>query len=128
MLTNSFCSSFTFRKIHHLNFISLSFNILKVIFLLYLFPFLFTACSSSKRFTSEEEFYEEEYDEIEFKTDFNNVRVLLDEKPVSINFLVQSKVYLLRENNKIAEVNTGNTIEFYNESEKIIAKIDRKNF
>lgn len=123
MLTKSFCSSYTFRKIHQLNFISLSFNIYKVIFLLYLFSFPFTACSSSKRFTSEEE-----YDEEEFKVDINYVRVLLDEKPTSINFLVQSKVNLLRENNKIAEVNSGNTIEFYNEYEKIIAKIGRKKF
>jgi len=84
---------------------------------------LFTACSSSKRFTSEEEYNDEE-----FKAAINYVRVLLDEKPFSINFMVQSKVYLLRENNKIAEVNSGNTIEFYNEYERIIAKIGRKNF
>ncbi len=126
MLIIFFYSSYSFRKIHQLNFISLSFNILKVIFLLYLFPFAFTSCSSSKRFTSEEEYYEDEYDEVEFKADINYVRVLLDEKPVSINFMVQSKVYLLRENDKIAEVNSGNIIEFYNEFEKVIAKIGKK--
>lgn len=123
MLTNSFCSSYTIRKIHLLNFISRSFKIFKVIFLLILFSFLFTTCSSSKRFTSEEEYYEEEFIE-----NINYVRVLLDEKPASINLRVQSKVYLLSENNKIAEVNSGNTIEFHNEYEKIIAKIGRNIF
>ncbi|MGD8306786.1 MAG: SpoIID/LytB domain-containing protein [Ignavibacteria bacterium] len=84
---------------------------------------LLTNCSSSERFTSEEKFLIEE-----FKPATNNIRVLLDEKPSSINLIIRNKVALLNENKKIAEINQGNNINFSITSNLLSVKIGRKNF
>ena len=82
------------------------------------------ACSSSKRFTSNEGSNANG----EFKSDLNSIRILLDEKPAAIYVTVQNKVYLFNEKRKIAEVNKGNTIECYSNPETVSIKIGRQNF
>ena len=101
-------------------------SILKARILFYLLfsaSILLINCAGSKRFTSDEKDYEEEY-----KSEFNSVRVLLDEKPNTLNISLSNKIYLLNEENKIAEINKGNNIQFYANSHKLIAKVGRKNF
>ena len=95
--------------------------------LLFSASILLINCAGSKRFTSDEEEYEEDY-EVEYKSEFNSVRVLLDEKPNTLNISLSNKVYLLNEENKIAEINKGNNIQFYANSHKLNAKVGRKNF
>ncbi len=101
-------------------------SILKARILFYLLfsaSILLINCAGSKRFTSDEKDYEEEY-----KSEFNSVRVLLDEKPNTLNISLSNKIYLLNEENKIAEINKGNNIQFYANSHTLIAKVGRKNF
>jgi len=86
------------------------------------FTFL-TNCSSSERFTSDEKYFKEE-----FKTTSNFLRVLLDEKPASTNLVIRSKVFLYSEKEKVAEINNGNNIIFSITSDRINAKLGRKNF
>ncbi|MCH7965486.1 MAG: SpoIID/LytB domain-containing protein [Bacteroidetes bacterium] len=92
-------------------------------YLLFSASILLINCAGSKRFTSDEKDYEEEY-----KSEFNSVRVLLDEKPNTLNISLSNKIYLLNEENKIAEINKGNNIQFYANSHTLIAKVGRKNF
>ncbi|GMR25560.1 MAG: SpoIID/LytB domain-containing protein [Ignavibacteria bacterium] len=92
-------------------------------YLLFIVSILLVSCAGSKRFTSDEKNYEEKY-----KSEFNSVRVLLDEKPNTRNITVSNKVFLLNEENKIAEINKGNNIQFYANSHKLNAKVGRKNF
>jgi stage II sporulation protein D len=105
-------------------------SILKARILFYLLfstSILLINCGGSKRFTSDEKDYEEEY-KSEFNSEINSVRVLLDEKPNTLNITVSNNVYLLNEENKIAEINKGNNIQFYANSHKLNAKVGRKNF
>jgi len=88
-------------------------------------------CAGSKRFTSDEKDYKEEYkSEInsEINYELNSVRVLLDEKPNTLNFTVSNNVYLFNEDNKIAEINKGNNIQFNANSHNLNAKVGRNNF
>ena len=109
-------------------------DILKVRILFYLLfsaSFLLINCAGSKRFTSEEKDYnKEDKSEInsEIKSEFNSVRVLLDEKPNKLNLSVSNEVYLLNEENKIAEIDRGGSIQFYANSHKVSAKVGRENF
>ena len=101
-------------------------SILKARILFYLLfstSILLINCAGSERFTSDEKDYEEDY-----KFEFNSVRVLLDEKPNTLNISLSNKVYLLNEENKIAEINKGNNIQFYANSHKLNAKVGIKNF
>jgi stage II sporulation protein D len=105
-------------------------GILKTRVLFYLFfsaSFLLINCAGSERFTSDEKDYVEEY-KSEFKAEFNSVRVLLDEKPNTLIITASNKVYLLNEENKIAEINKGSNIQFYANSHKLNAKVGRQNF
>lgn len=100
-------------------------------YLLFSTSILLINCAGSKRFTSDEKNYEKDYEkdyEEEYKSEFNSLRVLLDEKPNTLNITVSNKVYLLNEENKIAEINKGNNIQFYANSHKLNAKVGRKNF
>jgi stage II sporulation protein D len=117
-------------------------SILKARILFYLLfstSILFINCSGSKRFTSDEKNYEKDYEkdyeedykndyEEEYESVFNSVRVLLDEKPNTLNITLSNKVYLLNEKNKIAEINKGDNIQFYANSHKLNVKVGRKNF
>jgi len=101
-------------------------SILKARILFYLLfsaSILLINCAGSKRFTSDEKDFEEEY-----KSEFNLVRVLLDEKPNTLKITLSNKVYLLNEGNRIAEINKGNNIQFYANSHKLNATVGRKNF
>ncbi len=105
-------------------------SILKARILFYLLfstSILLINCGGSKRFTSDEKDYEEEY-KSEFNSEINSVRVLLDEKPNTLNITVSNNVYLLNEEKIIAEINKGNNIQFYANSHKLNAKVGRKNF
>ncbi|RKY91363.1 MAG: hypothetical protein DRQ13_11525, partial [Ignavibacteriae bacterium] len=120
-------------------FFSITFSsILKARILFYLLfstSILFINCSGSKRFTSDEKNYEEDYEEDvksdyeeEFKSEINSVRVLLDEKPNTLNITLSNNAFLFNEENKIAEINEGNNIQFYANSHKLNAKVGRENF
>ena len=89
---------------------------------------LLISCSGTKRFTSDEGITENEITEYKTKTEFNLVRVLLEEKPASYYITIQSRVYLFSGKNKIAEVKEGNVLECFNESDKVRLKIGRKTF
>ncbi len=105
-------------------------SILKARILFYLLfstSILLINCGGSKRFTSDEKDYEAEY-KSEFNSEINSVRVLLDEKPNTLNITVSNNVYLLNEEKIIAEINKGNNIQFYANSHKLNAKVGRKNF
>lgn len=104
-------------------------------YLLFSTSILFINCSGSKRFTSDEKNYEEDYEEDvksdyeeEFKSEINSVRVLLDEKPNTLNITLSNNAFLFNEENKIAEINEGNNIQFYANSHKLNAKVGRENF
>jgi stage II sporulation protein D len=98
-----------------------------LIYLLFSASFLLINCAGSERFTSDEKDYKEEY-KSEINSDFNSVRVLLDEKPNTLNITVSNKVYILNEENKIAEIDRGSNIQFYANSHKLNAKVGRENF
>ena len=71
----------------------------------------------------------EEYkSESEFNSEIKSVRVLLDEKPNTINFTVSNEAYLLNEDNKVAELNKGDNIQFIANSHMLNVKVGRKNF
>jgi stage II sporulation protein D len=102
-----------------------------------LFYILFSAsillinCAGSKRFSSDEKDYEEEFKseyKSEINSEFNSIRVLLDERPNTLNITVSNNVYLLNEENKIAEINKGSNIQFDVNSHKLNAKVGRNNF
>ena len=122
-------SHFLFKKINKfrltdfLSFFSTGLRTVTILLITFLLSNFLVYCSGSKRFTSEENFYREE-----FKPESNSVRVLLDEKPAALYITLQNKVYLLNEKKKIAEINKGNTLECYNQSDLLSIKIGRKNF
>lgn len=87
------------------------------------FILVFYACSSSKRFTSDEATYGKKND-----NDLNSIRILLDEKPAALFLTIQNKVFLFNEKRKIAEVNNGNTIECYGNPETVSVKVGRQNY
>lgn len=89
--------------------------------------FLLVNCAGSKRFTSDEKDNKEEF-KSEIKSEINSVRVLLDEKPNILNLNVSNEVYLFNEENKIAEINKGNNIQFYANSHMLNAKVGKNNF
>jgi len=92
-------------------------------YLLFIVSILLVSCAGSKRFTSDEKNYEEKY-----KSELSSVRVLLDEKPNTRNITVSNKVFLLNEENKIADINKGDNIQFYANAHKLNAKVGRKYF
>ena len=103
-------------------------RICKTIFsfsVLIFFIAVITACSSSKRFTSDEK--TNTNDKV-FANELNSIRILLDEKPAALYLTIQNKVYLFNEKRKIAEVNSGNTIECYGNPETVSVKIGRQNY
>jgi stage II sporulation protein D len=88
-------------------------------------------CAGSKRFTSDEKEISKEIEEeykSEINSEYNSVRVLLDEKPNTLNFTVTNKVYLLNEENKIAEINNRENIQFFANSHQLSAKVGRNNY
>ena len=89
---------------------------------------LLVSCSSSKRFTSEEEITEKNIPGVENNTGVTSVRVLLDEKPEAFFITVQSRVYLFSEKNKIAEVNKGNVLECFIRDDNVRLQINRKSY
>jgi stage II sporulation protein D len=93
-----------------------------------IFSYLLISCSSTKRFTSDEDITGKEVYKEEIKLNDSAVRVLLDEKPEALYITIQSKVYLYSAENKIAEVNEGNVLECFNKSGKVSLNINRKNF
>ncbi|MFC2103503.1 SpoIID/LytB domain-containing protein [Bacteroidota bacterium] len=52
----------------------------------------------------------------------------MDEKPVSISMTLQSRIILLNEKKKVAEINQGNSINFRIVTNQITAKIGGRNF
>jgi stage II sporulation protein D len=94
--------------------------ILSFLFVIFI---LLTNCSSSERFTSDEKYLKEE-----FKPSNNFLRVLLDEKPASIELNIQNKVFLYNEREKVAEINRGNNVNFSVVSDMVNAKVGRENF
>ncbi|UCH65663.1 MAG: SpoIID/LytB domain-containing protein [Ignavibacterium sp.] len=93
-----------------------------------IFSYLLISCSSTKRFTSDEDVTGKEVYKEEIKLNASAVRVLLDEKPEALYITIQSKVYLYSGESKIAEVNEGNVLECFNKSGKVSLNINRKNF
>ena len=94
---------------------------------------LLISCSSTKRFTSDEQITEnditeKEITEYEINPNVNSVRVLLEEKPGAYYITIQSRVYLFSGKNKIAEVNEGNVLECLIESDNVSLRIGRKTF
>lgn len=113
-------------------FLRNSYRIISSTFYIIILAFIFSACSSSKRFTSHEESYTNKHENKNanenVETDLNSIRVFLDEKPAALYITVQNKVFLFNEKRKVAEVNSGNTIECYSNSQTVSIKIDRQNF
>lgn len=92
-------------------------------FVLLIFLLVLNSCSSSKRFTSNEENPTRKID-----TEINSIRILLDENSAALHITIQNKVYLFNEKRKIAEVNSGNTIECFGNPETVSVKIGRQNY
>lgn len=109
-------------------FLCNSYGIIFSILLVITFALILSACSSSKRFTSHEESATNKRENENIETDLNSIRVFLDEKPAALYITVQNKVYLFNEKRKVAEINSGNTIECYSNSQTVSIKISRQNF
>jgi stage II sporulation protein D len=58
----------------------------------------------------------------------NSLRILLDEKPAQLNLTIKNRVFFLNENDKIAELNKGSTIQFSQRSKKLNARIGDRNY
>ena len=101
--SNSYHNSFLTK--HTKNTLLYIFRNLKVEILLaaiLILSSLLISCSSTKRFTSDEDIMgKEDYREAK-KLNASAVRVLLDEKPEVLYITIQSKVYLYSGENKIA--------------------------
>ena len=102
-----------------------------LLYFLFSASILLTNCTGSKKFTSDEkenkkEIEEEYKSKSEFNSEIKSVRVLLDEKPNTLNFNVSNEAYLLNEDNKIAELNKGDNIQFVANSHKLNVKVGRK--
>ena len=90
-----------------------------LILTLFFIYFLLTSCSSTKRI------YEKEY----FSDDGSlPVRVLVDEKQNSLSIVVKNKVKLFGDSGLIAEVKTGNRLEFSFSEQKIKLTIAGETF
>jgi stage II sporulation protein D len=113
----------------HINSISFSiFKHFKPGILILIISQLLVSCSSTKRFTSDEEITEKNIRSAEINTGVIPLRVLLDEKPEAFFITVQSGVYLFSEKNKIAEVNKGNVLECFISDDKVRLQIGRKSY
>lgn len=108
--------------------ITRKFRLGTLILLILIISQILISCSSTKRFTSDEDITEKNIAESEIKTDVNSVRVLLDEKPEIFYITVQSTIYLFTEKNKIAEVNKGNVLECFIMADKVKLQIGRKSY
>ena len=106
------------------SFYLINFAFLKLLLFALAFSWFFSACSGSKRFTSEEE----EFYEKEFKPGSNSIRVLLDENPSALFLTLQSKIDLYNGKKKVAEIYSGNVVKCYSAGENINIKIGRQNF
>ena len=118
----------SFLTIHN-NTISFSFfRNFRLVTLILIISQLLISCSSTKRFTSDEEITEKSNTGTEITTGVTLVRVLLDEKPEAFFITVQSRVYLFSGKNKIAEVNKGNVLECLVQEDKVRIQIGRKSY
>jgi stage II sporulation protein D len=127
----SHSSNTSFLTIHIKSIVYSNFRIAKaavLILAIFAFTQFLISCSSTKRFTSDEDITEIEMSREKIKPDASSVRILLDEKPEALYITIQSKVYLYSGENKIAEVNEGNVLECFNNSGKVSLNINRKNF
>ncbi len=88
--------SSVFKYINHLLFILLSFALLLV------------SCSSTKRFPNNES--TETVDKTS-NVNFSSVRVLLEESDAAYYLTIQSPVYLYRDDERLAYIESGNTVE-----------------
>ncbi len=86
-------------------------------------------CAGSKKFESEEnKKVEETKKEVENVIKSKKIRVLLDEKYNSFNFLVNSPLFLLDDKKVIAIVEKGNLLKFTSQNGEVILKIRDKTF
>ncbi len=90
--------------------------------LIVLFAILISSCSSSTRYTKSNE------TPTNLNRQTSSIRVLLDEREASTYLTLQSAVYLYDDEKKLAFVNPGHTIESYTAIDKIILRIDGKEF
>lgn len=80
---------------------------------------IFVGCSSSKRFTSD--------NKLEFN-ESNTIRVLLNNTSSELEISVNDVIFISDDTKSLAKVSSGNKLKFSIASEKLILKIDDKEF
>ena len=93
-----------FKSINHLLFLLISFALLLV------------SCSSTKRFPNDESSGTK--DRIT-NINYSSVRVLLDESPAAYHLTIQSPVYLYDGEQRLAYIESGNTVECINDYNEV---------
>ncbi len=111
----------------HLKFPAVLFR--KKILIIFVFiPYLFfISCSSSKRFTSENDASVNSGTNAEVISK-SEVRVLLEENSPASFLTIQNEVYLYKDDKKLAVIKNGNTIQCYNENYYLKLIIQEKEF
>ena len=96
-----------------------------LLFILLSFALLLVSCSSTKRFPNSES--TENVDRTVY-TNFSSVRVLLDESDAAYHLSIQSPVYLYGNDEKLAYIESGNTVECINDYNEVKLIISDKVF
>ena len=110
-----------------------------ILFTLVLMILFFLSCSPTKRFTEKEEKNDKteteetstkNIEEGKSETEFNfaEIRVSMQGLIPSESLLIESQVYLFKDESKLALVNSGNKINCFDNDGKITLKINEQNF
>ena len=94
-----------------------------LIYILIIISSLLLNCSSSKRFTSEENTDDTRNVE-NIKTNVSSIRILLDEKPAIHHVIIESEALLFSEENKISKITKGTDLQFYIRADQLFVKIN----
>ena len=97
------------------------------VFITFFALLFFVSCSSSKRFTNEDDASLNSGSNVDINSK-SEVRVLLEENSPASFITIQNEVYLYQDGKKLAFIRSGNTIQCYNENYNLKLIIQEKEF
>lgn len=111
----------------HLKSTNYFFNKRVVVYSLIILSSILLNCSSSKRFTSNEDYNYIPNDE-NIESEINTIRILLDERPAELTLKIGSNVHLYSEQENLMQVDGGDILHFYLDSDRLILRLGGRTF